>query len=196
VSDRSVWVPQFEPYAVARINEATNTIGKRIPATGPTGVAAGAGSIWVVEHRADAVIRIDPQTNRVLATIPLKQATSPERAFFLFGSLWVSDGNATHALLRIDPATNRVVAVVKPPGSFFANFLFAGHHWLWDVSPAGGVYKINPATNKIVEQGHIDSPQKCGAPPAPQPCFFGAGYADGTVWAYDQVRHAIVRIAG
>ena len=196
VSDGAVWVPQFEPYAVARIDEATNKIKKRIPATGPTSVAAGAGSIWVVEHRADDVIRIDPQTNKVLATIPLKQATSPERAFFLLGALWVSDGNATHAVLRIDPATNRVVAVVRPPGSFFANFLFAGHHSLWDVSPAGGVYKIDPATNKIVEKGRIDSPQTCGAPPAPQPCFFGGGYADGTVWVYDQVRHAIVRIAG
>lgn len=196
VSDGAVWVPQFEPYSLARIDEASNRIAKRIPATGPTSVAAGAGSIWVVEHRADDVIRVDPRTSRVLATIPLKQATSPERAFFLFGSLWVSDGNATHAVLRINPATNRVVHVIKPPGSFFANFLFAGRRWLWDVSPAGGVYKIDPSTNKIVEQGHIDSPKKCGAPPAPQPCFFGAGYADGTVWAYDEVRHAIVRIAG
>jgi YVTN family beta-propeller protein len=195
VSDGAVWVPQFEPYAVARIDEATNTVAKRIPATGPTAVAAGAGSIWVVMHRADEVIRINPQTNTVVATIPLRQATSPERAFFLFGSLWVSDGNETHALLRINPATNRVVAVIKPPGSFFANFLFAGGRWLWDVSPAGGVYKIDPATNRIVEQAHFDPPAKCGAPPAPQPCFFGAGYADGTVWAYDQLKQAIIRIS-
>jgi DNA-binding beta-propeller fold protein YncE len=146
-------------------------------------------------HRADEVIRIDPGTNTVIATIPLRQATGPERAFFVDGSLWVSDGNATNALLRIDPATNRVVAVIRPPGSFFANFLFAGGKWLWDVSPAGRVYKIDPATNRIVDQARFDPPTKCGPPPAPQPCFFGAGYADGTVWAYDVVRQAIIRIA-
>ena len=146
-------------------------------------------------HRADEVIRVDPRTNTVIATIRRARAKSPERAFFLFGSLWVSDGNETHSLLRIDPASNRVVAVIKPPGSFFVNFLFAGGRWLWDVSPAGGVYKIDPATNRIVEQVHVDPPSKCGAPPAPQPCFFGAGYADGTVWAYDQVRQAIIRIS-
>jgi streptogramin lyase len=195
VADGAVWVPQFEPYAVARIDEAKNAVVKRIPGVGPTAVAAGAGSIWIVMHRADDLVRIDPQTNGVLATIPLRQATSPERAYFAFGSVWVSDGNETNAILRIDPATNRVVAVIHPPGSFFSNAVFAGGHWLWDVSDAGVVYKIDPTTNRIVERRRFDDPSSCGPPPAPQPCFFGAGYADGTVWVYDQIRKAILRIA-
>jgi DNA-binding beta-propeller fold protein YncE len=193
VSDGSIWVPEFEPYTVARIDERSNKIVKTWPAVGPTSVAAGAGSIWVVLHRADEVLRLDPTTNSVLATIHLAQATGPERAFFLFGSLWVNDGNDTNSILRIDPATNKVIAVIRPPGSSFGNNLASDGRWLWDVSPIGRVYKIDPRTNRIVEQQSLATPGKCGTPTSP--CFFtGAGYGDGSVWTYDVARRAIIRI--
>jgi len=181
----------------------------------PVDLAAGDGSVWVVNGaRARAasavsgapipypeptsVSQLDPTTALTLATITLPQAPAagpPTSYQIAVGPRGVWVINADGSVSRIDPASNRVVAVIKPPGSFFVNFLFAGGRWLWDVSPAGGVYKIDPATNRIVEQVHVDPPSKCGAPPAPQPCFFGAGYADGTVWAYDQVRQAIIRIS-
>ena len=196
VSDGSVWVPEFERYGVARINERTNAVAKTLPAEGPTSVAAGAGSIWVVMHRADEVLRIDPTTNSVLATIPLRQASGPERAFFLFGSLWVNDGNEdNNAIFRIDPATNKVVAVIRPAGSFFGNNLVTDGRWIWAVSAIGRVYKIDPQSNRIVEQRSFATPGKCG--PQLAPCFFsGAGYMDGTVWAYDVIKQEIIRIAG
>jgi DNA-binding beta-propeller fold protein YncE len=195
VSDGAVWVPEFQPYAVARIDERTNRIVKRWPAVGPTSVTAGGGSIWVVLHRADQVMRIDPTTNRVLATITLTHATSPERAFFLFGSLWVSDGNDTNAIVRIDPATNREVAVIRPPGSSFGNNLVSDGKWIWDVSGIGRVYKIDPQRNTIVGNASFAVRGKCGD--GVGPCFFtGAGYGGGTVWTYDLVRRAILRIAG
>jgi streptogramin lyase len=193
VSDGSIWVPEFEPYAVARIDERTNRVVKTWPADGPTSVAAGAGSIWVVLHRADEVLRLDPATNNVLATIRLPQATGPERGYFLFGSLWVNDGNGTNSILRIDPATNKVSAVIHPPGSFFTNNVVSDGHWLWDVSAIGRVYKIDPRTNRIVEQQSLATPGKCGTQTSP--CFFtGAGYGGGSVWTYDVARQAIIRI--
>jgi DNA-binding beta-propeller fold protein YncE len=194
-SDGSVWVPEFEPYAVVRIDGRSDKVVKTWPAVGPTSVAAGAGSIWVVLHRADEVLRIDPTTNTIRATITLKQATSPERAFFLFGSLWVDDGTDTNSVLRIDPATDKVVAVIHPPGSFFGNNLVSDGRWLWDVSPIGRVYKIDPRTNQVIEQRSFATPGKCGTQQSP--CFFTAsGYAGGTVWTYDVGRQAIIRIAG
>ena len=196
VSDGSVWVPEFERYAVARIDERTNTIAKTLPAEGPTSVATGAGSIWVVMHRADEVLRIDPTTNSVLATIPLRRASGPERAFFLFGSLWVNDSNEdNNSIFRIDPATNKVVAVIRPAGSFFGNNLVTDGRWIWAVSAIGRVYKIDPQSNRIVEQRSFATPGKCG--PGLAPCFFsGAGYMDGTVWTYDMIKKEIIRIAG
>lgn len=196
VADGSVWVPEFEPYAVVRIDEKTNRIVKRWPAVGPTSVAAGAGSIWVVAHRANHVLRIDPTTNRIIAAITLEKATSPERIFFLFGSAWVSDGNETNnQLLRIDPATNRVSAVIHTPHAYFGNFALSDGRWLWALSPIGLVTKIDPQTNAVVAQASFATRGKCGTEQSP--CFFnGFAYAAGTIWAYDVVRKAIIRIAG
>lgn len=194
VADGAAWVPQFEPYTVVRIDEATNTIARRWPAVGPTSVAAGAGSIWVVAHRADEVLRIDPTTNRVIATIPLTQATSPERIYFLFGTPWVSDGNDTdNELLRISPETNTVSAVVKTPGANFGNILVSDAKRLWSVSPVGRIYEINPTTDTVIRQQSFATPGRCGGYQGP--CFFtDATYAAGTIWVYDLEQRSILRI--
>ncbi|HEY3163425.1 MAG TPA: hypothetical protein VGJ71_03650, partial [Candidatus Limnocylindrales bacterium] len=66
----SVWVTEYLPTAVVRIDPATNTVGDRFALEGEAcGVAYAHDAVWVTELGVGAVVRLDPTTGRVTATI-------------------------------------------------------------------------------------------------------------------------------
>jgi len=92
VSNRAVWVADFQENAVTRISVP----GRGLPATpqgipvghGPADVAVGNGAVWVVSATDGTVSRIDPMKNRVIATVHLGNA--PQRVAAGLGLVWIT----------------------------------------------------------------------------------------------------------
>src|ERR1035438_3697639 len=77
VTDNAVWVASTKPYAVLRIDPATNTIVATVKVSGEacSGLASGFGSIWVpVCGKEPALVRIDAAKNTIFAILPIPPA--------------------------------------------------------------------------------------------------------------------------
>src|SRR6266481_2083754 len=73
VTENAVWVASTKPYAIVRIDPATNKIVARvaIPGEACSGIAYGFGSIWVpICGKNPALVRIDTAKNMISATLP------------------------------------------------------------------------------------------------------------------------------
>jgi len=110
VTDNAVWVASTKPYAVLRIDPATNTIVATVKVSGEacSGLASGFGSIWVpVCGKKPELVRIDAAKNAISATLPIPPAGREGGIAASDDSVWlVTDKNGT--LNRIDPSTNSV----------------------------------------------------------------------------------------
>ena len=78
--------------------------------SGPSAVAAGAGSIWVTNTNGDSVSRIDLKTNASVDTIPVGNA--PSGIAVGGGFVWVAN-SLDGSVWRIDPQTNGVVQKIQ-----------------------------------------------------------------------------------
>jgi virginiamycin B lyase len=120
----AIWVGSTGPFALHRIDPATNRETARtiLPGAPCAGLAAGFGSLWVpLCGRTRRLARLDLKTGRLLAVFPIGTAAeggiavSPD-------SLWLVTNNQGR-LARIDPRTGRIRQVVQvPPGSFNPRF--------------------------------------------------------------------------
>ena len=74
ITDDAVWVASTNPYAVQRIDPATNRIvaAVRVPGEACSGLASGFGSIWVpLCGKKPELVRIDAAKNAISATLPI-----------------------------------------------------------------------------------------------------------------------------
>jgi virginiamycin B lyase len=183
ISDDAVWVASTKPYAVHRIDPATNRIVAAVRVSGEacSGLASGFGSIWVpLCGKKPELVRIDAVKNRITATLPIPPAGPEGGIAASDDSVWlVTDKNGT--LNRIDPSTNSVRQKISiPPGSY--NPLFS-NGIVWITGPLSGVLTaVDAITGKIIES----------VPVGPKPRFLTAG--GGSVWTLNQGDGTVSRV--
>jgi virginiamycin B lyase len=175
ITDAAVWVASTKPYAVHRIDPATNrTIASvRVPGEACSGLASGFGSIWVpLCGKKPELVRIDEAKNTIIARLPIPPA-GPEGGITAGeDSVWlVTDKNGT--LCRIDPSANNVrQKIAIPPGSY--NPIFSdGIVWI-TAAQSSVLTAVDAITGKVLES----------VPMAPKPLFVTSG--GGSVWTLNQ----------
>ena len=116
-TEHAVWVGSREPFAVHRIDPATNRVTATVilPGTPCAGLAHGFGSLWVpLCAKPNSLARVDLKTGKLAAVLPVGPAAAEGGIAVSGDSVWmVTDGKGI--LSRIDPKTNRCA---RPSASF------------------------------------------------------------------------------
>jgi streptogramin lyase len=183
VTENAVWVASTKPYALIRIDPATNDIVAKvaIPGEACSGLTYGFGSIWVpLCGKKPALVRIDTATNKISATLKIHSAGPEGGVEASEDSVWlVSDKNGT--LNRINPATNSVrQQITIPAGSY--NLIFCGGA-VWISGFESSVLTAVDATKgRVIESVSV----------GPKPRFLTCG--SGSVWTLNQGDGTISRV--
>ena len=109
-TDDAVWVGSREPFAVHRIDPATNRVTATVilPGTPCAGLAHGFGSLWVpLCGKPNKLARVDLKTGKLAAILPVGPAAAEGGIAVSRDSVWMVT-DARGILSRIDPKTNRV----------------------------------------------------------------------------------------
>lgn len=183
VTKDAVWVAGTKPYAVLRIDPATNRIVARIKISGEacSGLAFGFGSVWApICGPKPELLRIDAAKNAITGRLSIA-AAGPEGGIAASDdSVWlVTDSHGT--LVRINPSTNSVRQKISiPPGSY--NPIFSdGVVWTTGVEK-NVLTAVDAASGKVLES----------IPVGPKPRFLTAGA--GSIWALNQGDGTISRV--
>jgi streptogramin lyase len=183
VSENAVWVASTKPYAILRIDPASNAIVATIRISGEacSGLAFGFQSVWVpICGNKPALVRIDATRNAISATLPIAPAGPEGGLAASDDSVWmVSDNNGT--LVRVDPSTNSVrEKILIPPNSF--NPVFSGGT-VWITGVENNVLTAVDATSGEVLKS---------IPVGLKPRFLTAG--GGSVWTLNQGDGTVTRV--
>lgn len=184
----SVWVINYRPSAVHRLDPKADTVLASIPLPEDAclGIVVSPASIWIASCQAGELDEIDPTTNRVRHRYSAGIGPGREGAFaYAAGSLWVPSNrpDTTGSLiLRIDPATGRTVArIIVGPRS---DVVVAGFGSVWVASSAAdSVFRLDPVRNAITA--------RIGVGPSPKfmavdgPALWVQNRRDGTVSRVD-----------
>lgn len=174
VTEDAVWVGSTGPYAVHRIDPASNreVAQVRLPGEPCAGLATGFHALWIPlcgKHRALARVDLASNALQVFAVGPAGPeggiTTSPE------GVWMVLDRKGT--LARIDPVSGKVQARVKLPSGSYNPRYSGGLVWVTRAEGAQ-VTAVDPQSAKVVGS----------AATGPRPRFLTDG--DGLVWTLNQ----------
>ena len=146
--------------------------------TGPSAVAAGAGSVWVANVNDDSVSKIDPQTDSSVQTIPVGNA--PSGIAVGGGFVWVTN-SLGGTVSRIDPNTNTPVQTIPVGNGPLGVAYGEGAVWVAN-STDRTVTQIDPVTGK--PQHTI--PVAAGAD--------GIAVGEGAVWVTSESDGSLSRI--
>ena len=183
VTDDAIWVASTKPYAVLRIDPATNKIVATVKVSGEacSGLAFGFGSIWVpICGEKPELVRIDGAKNTVSSTLPIAPAAPEGGIATSEDSVWmVTDKNGT--LNRIDPSTNGVRQRISiPPGSY--NPVFSnGIVWITGVE-SSVLTAVDADSGKVLESVAVGL----------KPRFLAAG--GGYIWTLNQGDGTVSRV--
>ena len=183
VTDDAIWVASTKPYAVLRIDPATNKIVATVKVSGEacSGLAFGFGSIWVpICGEKPELVRIDGAKNTVSSTLPIAPAAPEGGIATSEDSVWmVTDKNGT--LNRIDPSTNGVRQRISiPPGSY--NPVFSnGVVWITGVE-SSVLTAVDADSGKVLESVAVGL----------KPRFLAAG--GGSIWTLNQGDGTVSRV--
>ena len=183
VTDDSVWVASTKPYAVQRIDPATNRIIAvvRLPGEACSGLASGFGSIWApICGQKAGLVRIDSHTNKIASILPIAPAGAEGGIAASDDSIWmVTDKHST--LLRIAPSTNSVRQRIPITAGSYNPIFSDGVVWVTGVD-ANIVTAVDAASGEVLAK----------IPVGPKPRFLTAG--GGSVWSLNQGDGTITRI--
>lgn len=183
VTDDAIWVASTKPYAVLRIDPATNKIVATVKVSGEacSGLAFGFGSIWVpICGEKPELVRIDGAKNTVSGTLPIASAAPEGGIATSEDSVWmVTDKNGM--LSRIDPSTNGVRQRISiPPGSY--NPVFSnGIVWITGVE-SSVLTAVDADSGKVLESVAVGL----------KPRFLAAG--GGSIWTLNQGDGTVSRV--
>jgi len=175
----SVWVVDYKPPSVVRIDPTTNRVVSSIPLPGDgcLGIAVMGDAVWVPDCTHHVVVQIDPATNAVARSIAIDFRVDDEGAFAaVAGSLWVFVADSTavmSTLVRADATNGAIQARISVgPGSYVVAGDSAA---LWVSSTRGALLmRIDPRKNAVV----------ASVPITPRPKFLTVG--GGGVWVLHQ----------
>ena len=182
-TDDAVWVASTKPYAVLRIDPATNRITARVKVPGEacSGLASGFGSIWVpICGKKPQLVRVDAAKNRIVAILPITLAGAEGGITTSEDSIWLmTDKNGT--LIRIDPSSNSFRRTTSiSPGSY--NPLFSdGIVWITGVENSV-LTAVAAASGEALESIPVGS----------KPRFLTTG--GGSVWTLNQGDGTVTRV--
>jgi len=183
VTDNAVWVASTRPYAVQRIDPATNKIVAAVHVAGEacSGLASGFGSIWVpLCGKKPSLVRVDAVSNTISAVLPIAPAGPEGGITASRDSVWmVTDKNGT--LCRIDPSTNVVRQKISVPSGSFNPLFSNGIIWITGVETSV-LTAVDAATGKVLES----------VPVGPKPRFLASG--GGSIWTLNQGDGTISRV--
>jgi virginiamycin B lyase len=183
VTENAVWVAGTKPYAVLRIDPATNKIVASIKISGEacSGLAFGFGSVWApICGAKPALVRIDTATNAISATLSVAPAGPEGGIATSDDSVWlVTDSNGT--LARIDPSTNSVRQKVSIPSGSYNPIFSDSVVWISGVEK-NVLTAVDAGGGKVLES----------IPVGPKPRFLTAGA--GSIWTLNQGDGTVTRV--
>lgn len=183
VTEDAVWVASTKPFAVVRIDPATNKIIARvaIPGEACSGLAYGFGSIWVpICGKNAALVRVDTAKNKISATLAIPPAGDEGGITTSGDSVWlVIDKKGT--LSRIDPATNKVKQRIAIPLGSYNPIYSHGVVWISGVE-SSTLTAVDAASGKVITS----------IPVGTKPRFLTAGA--GSIWTLNQRDGSISRV--
>jgi streptogramin lyase/tRNA A-37 threonylcarbamoyl transferase component Bud32 len=117
VGEGALWVFDLaNPFAVSRVDPATNEVVATLALDGVGGFiggAAGEGAVWIADPGGDALLRLDAATNRITETI--RAGRRPTDVAVGEGSVWVTS-DRDRSISRFDPRTSDIVATIELGG--------------------------------------------------------------------------------
>jgi len=183
VTEDAVWLASTKPFAILRIDPATNKIVANIRIAGEacSGLASGFGSIWTpICGKKPALVRIDAGRNAISKILPVAPPGPEGGIATSDDSVWmVTDNNGT--LLRIDPSTNSVRQKISiSPGSY--NPIFSnGVVWITGIEK-NILTAVDASSGKVVDSILLGS----------KPRFLTTGA--GSVWVLNQGDGTVSRV--
>jgi hypothetical protein len=183
ITDDAVWVASTKPYAVQRIDPATNRIVAKVGVSGEacSGLTSGFGSIWVpLCGKKAELVPIDAVKNTISATIPVAPAGPEGGIAASDDSVWmVTDKNGT--LNRIDQSTNSVRQKISIPSGSYNPIFSNGIIWITGVE-SSVLTAVDAANGKVLESVAV----------GPKPRFLAAG--GDSVWTLNQGDGTVSRV--
>src|SRR4029079_6023873 len=183
----SVWVVNYRPDRVSRIDTATNNVTADIPIgrNGCLGLVAGVDRVWVPSCGDGVINEIDPKTDSIVRKIPAPIKRGREGAFaFASGSFWIPDNvsdSSSTTVARIDVRSGAVLSRIATGAR--SDVVIAGFGSVWVASSGENVVvRIDPSNNAIAAR----------IPVGPSPKFMAAG--EGAVWVQNRTDGSVSRI--
>jgi len=186
IGDGSVWVADYLPSTVTRIDEATGRVldAGIVVGTQPDGIAVGGGDVWVADYDANAVTEIDAATGAVVRTVGA--GSGPYGVVVARGSVWVTDwGNPANGdtVMRLNERTGAVEGAPIRVGLEPTMIAYGGGS-LWTANEGDGtVTRIDAST------GRVDGPA-IAVGSSPQ----GVAAGGGSVWVANGGSDTVTRI--
>jgi virginiamycin B lyase len=181
----AVWVASTGPFAVNRIDPATNTkvASVELPGEACAGLAVGAGSLWVPLCTAQpSLAKIDLKSNRVTSIFQVGPPAAEGGIAYGAGSIWLIV-DKLGSLARINPANGAVLSTFHVPAGSYNPAFLAGTVWVTHADGAE-LTGIDAATGKITAT----------AATGPNPRFLTVGA--GAVWTLNQGDGSLTRVDG
>jgi CubicO group peptidase (beta-lactamase class C family)/streptogramin lyase len=183
----SVWVVNYRPDRVSRIDAATNKLVADIAIgrNGCLGILTAVDRVWVATCGDGVINEIDPASNAIVRRIPVPIKRGREGAFaFLDGSFWVPDNasdTASSSIVKIDARTGATLARVAAGAR--ADVVVAGFGSIWITSSgANEVMRVDPRDAHVIAR----------IPVGKSPKFSAAG--EGAVWVQNRADGSVSRI--
>ncbi len=183
ITPDAVWVASTGPYAVHRIDPATNKVLATVTLPGEpcAGLAVGFGSLWIpLCTSTPSLAKIDLVSNRLAAVFNVGPAAPEGGIATSADSVWLI-GDKSGSLARIDPATGAVRQTVKLPAGSYNPYFSKGVIWATRAEGAE-LTGIDAATGAIV------STVRTG----PKPRFLTV--AGGAIWTLNQGDGSLTRV--
>jgi virginiamycin B lyase len=184
VTEDAVWVASTQPFAILRIDPATNKIVARIriPGEACSGLASGFGSIWTpICGKRPALVRIDAEKNAISKILPVGPAGPEGGIATSDDSVWmVSDKNGT--LVRVEPSTNSIRQRILIRLGSFNPVYSGGVVWISGIESNVLTTPVDASSGKVMDS----------IPVGLKPRFLTAG--GGSIWTLNQGDGTVSRV--
>jgi len=183
----SVWVVNYRPDRVSRIDGSTNRVSADIPIgpNGCLGIVEAIGRIWVATCGDGSMNEIDPKRDSVVRRIPIPVRRGREGAFaFTNGAFWIPDNVAdsgSSSVAKVDARTGAATAHVATGAR--SDVAIAGFGSVWVASSGENVVvRIDPERNTVLARIQVGG----------SPKFMAAG--EGAIWVQNRADGSVSRI--
>jgi virginiamycin B lyase len=183
----AVWVVNYKPDRVSRIDPTTGRVVADIPLASKAclGIVIALDRVWIPTCGDSAMNAIDPSTNGVVARWLLPIAPGREGSFaYSDGSFWVpanTPDTTSSEIARVDARSGRIVRRMRVGAR--SDVVVAGFGALWIASSATDtVWRIDPAHETIVARIAV----------GPSPKFMTVG--SGALWVQNRRDGSVSRV--